>query len=475
MSAYELDSLLTKGCTEYPDHPYIFERGDNAFVPHTFAEFAADVRSAAAALLQKGLAEKHIILYAANSYAYMITDIAVMTYVGVSCTLSKEWKLPDVNRSAEILHAAAIIYDAPREEIVSALRVQHPELLCIRIDELLHLPTCTQTLTPRSTEICCKIIFSSGTTGNPKAVMLSQRAMFANWDSLHLRTPFSIEDRDYLFLPLSHTYSGVCNFLYSICNGMQIYLCSDTKKITEELQMVRPTVFCAVPLIYERIYDACKAMGISPNAALGGCIRYLFCGGAYFKPELRKFYKDAGLNMLEAYGLTETSSIISVEYTAPDDFESVGTVMESLDIKIADPNENGIGEILVRGDNLFSGYFANPEATAAAFDADGFFRTGDLGSLSGRKLYLKGRKRRMILLSNGENIYPDEIEAKFAEYPQLSKAKVFAENGQICAVLYAVAECDGDRITEAVNARLPGYAKIRKTEVIRDSIDTRLK
>jgi long-chain acyl-CoA synthetase len=256
---------------------------------------------------------------------------------------------------------------------------------------------------------------------------------------------------------------------------MQLYLCSDTKKITEELQIVKPTVFCAVPLIYERIHAVCTEHQLSPVAALGGCVKYLFCGGAYCKPELRRYFKDAGLNLLEAYGLTETSSVISIEYPDPQDTESVGTVMENIDIRIADADENGIGEILVRGENLFAGYYANPEATAAAFDAEGFFRTGDLGRLDGRKLYLKGRKRRMLLLSNGENVYPDELEAAYAAYPQIAKVKVYVQDGQICAALYARSECDGDAVTAEVNTHLPRYAQIRKTEVIPDGIETRLK
>ena len=476
MKTYEIDALLENGLQHFPEHPYIFERDGAAFTGRTFRTFAEDVRHTAAGLLKMGLAGKNIIMLAANSYQYMIADTAIMGYVGVSCTLSKEWKSADVIRSAEILHAAAILYDAERAAIAETLKQQYPEMLFVRLETILALPAePSGQIIPRGAETCCKIIFSSGTTGMPKAVMLSQHRMYANWESLYLRTPFTKDDKDYLFLPLSHTYSGICNFMYSLCTGMQVYLCSDTKKITEELQKVKPTVFCAVPLIYERIYAACQANGISPALALGGKIKYLFCGGAYFKPELRAYFKGAGLNLLEAYGLTETSSIISVEYSNSDDFESVGTVMESQEIKIADPDENGIGEIMVRGENLFEGYYGNPEATAAAFDEEGYFRTGDLGKCDGRKLWLQGRKRRMILLSNGENVFPEELEAKYAAYPMITKAKVYAQGGEIHAAIYVSAPCDGEQITAEVNELLPHYAKIRHTDTIQDSIETRLK
>jgi long-chain acyl-CoA synthetase len=132
-------------------------------------------------------------------------------------------------------------------------------------------------------------------------------------------------------------------------------------------------------------------------------------------PEIRRFIKQNGLVLLEAYGLTETSSLISCEYPNKDDFTSVGTVLENMDIRIDEPDENGRGEILVRGGNIFSEYYDNSEVTTVAFTEDGWFRTGDIGWLDDRRLHLVGRKRRMILLSNGENVSPEEIEAQLLE------------------------------------------------------------
>jgi len=254
-----------------------------------------------------------------------------------------------------------------------------------------------------------------------------------------------------------------------------MYICSDTKLIMEELLMVKPTLFCAVPLIFEKLYAVCLERKISPRIALGGNIRYLFSGGAYLKNEIREFLKGDGLNLLEAYGLTETSSLISCEYSDPLDFESVGTVMENIEIRIAEPDKDGIGEILVRGENIFSEYYKNPVATEVAFDADRFFRTGDMGYIKDDKLYFVKRKRRMILLSNGENVFPDELESLFVEYPNISRVKVYENDRKICASIYVLSEIDGDSVVDEVNSRLPEYAKIQKYEVISDSIETRLK
>ncbi len=476
MKKYSIHEILSEGTQKFKGHEYIFERSGNIFEGITYDRFADDVHRTAFALISLGLQGRNIILIGGNSYNYMVADTAIMGYVGVSCTLSKEWSAQDIINAAELLDAGAVIYSSQKEASINALREKFPNLTYIVLEDLLQLKNENNASpVPSETAECCKIIFSSGTTGMPKAVMLSQDNMFANYESLCRRSPFTPDDRDYLFLPLSHTYGGICNFLYSLISGMSIYICSDTKLIMEELQMVKPTVFCAVPLIFEKLYAACTAGNIPPSAALGGNIRYLFCGGALFRPEIRKYLKNAGLNLLEAYGLTETSSLISCEYTEPLDFESVGTVMENIEVNIDNPDENGIGEILVRGNNVFSGYFRNESATGKAFDSEGFFRTGDLGFMKDGRLYLMGRKRRMLLLSNGENVFPDEIEGLFADYPQINRVKAFERDGKIHASLYAASLINGDDIINAINEKLPKYARIQSYDVIADSIDTRLK
>ena len=326
-------------------------------------------------------------------------------------------------------------------------------------------------LSPQDRETSCKVIFSSGTTGIPKGVMLCQRNMFASWENLLRRAHFDYTDVDYLFLPLNHTYAGICNFLYSVLSGMQIWLCSDTKKIFEEILEVRPTMFCAVPLIYERLYSVCLEKNLNPVEVLGGRIRFLFCGGAYMKPEIRKYLKECGLNLMEAYGLSETSSLISTEYSySDDDFTSCGKIYEHLDVKISDD-----GEIIVKGDNIFNGYYQDKELTAKCFDKDGYFKTGDLGDIRDGKLYITGRKKRVIILSKGENVYPDDIERCFEGTANIAKVKVFEKNKEIFATLYVSGEINAEDVVVRVNASLPKYSRISAYEVIRDSISSRMK
>lgn len=299
----------------------------------------------------------------------------------------------------------------------------------------------------------------------------------------------SENDSSYLFLPLSHTYGGIYNLLACLYFGMELYLCSDTDKIFEELPMVKPTIFCAVPLIYERVYamlgqEVVKEAQVSKNEAyiqkikgmFGGNIKYLFCGGAKYNVEIRKFYKDIGFHILEAYALTETASSLSIEYWNSKSINSVGTIFEDIEVKFIDLDENGHGEILVKGDNVALGYYNNEKETRKVFDKDGYFHTGDIGYQDeDNQLFLVGRKRRVIVPSNGENIYPDEIEELMIKNKGVTKVKVFEKDEKIHATVYIEEDINVDEIIENTNKMLSTYKQIKEYNVIKDTIDTRLK
>ena len=178
---------------------------------------------------------------------------------------------------------------------------------------------------------------------------------------------------------------------------------------------------------------------------------------------------------MNSCGLSETSSLISLDYPKATALASVGRVMENMTLKIDKPNADGVGEIIVKGENVFLGYYNNPEANEKAFDSDGFFHTGDLGRLDGDILYHCGRIKKVIVLSNGENVYPDEIVALLLGYPELKSAKVYEKDGRICATLFANTRIDPQKIVDSVNSRLPKYSRIQAFETLDDSIGTRMK
>jgi long-chain acyl-CoA synthetase len=283
-------------------------------------------------------------------------------------------------------------------------------------------------------------------------------------------------DSGYLFLPLSHTYGGIYNFTYCLIFGAALYLCSDISLIAQELQIVRPTIFCAVPRILERFLASAKSSK-HPAQMLkqmfGGNLRYLFCSGGPWRTEDRAFYKNSGINLLEAYALTETSSSLSISYTGESETESVGVVFENLDVSIAEPDENGYGEILVRGENVFLGYYNNEQATKAAIDTAGFLHTGDIGKAdSTGHLYITGRKIRLFKTSAGEYVSPERIELLLLSRPGIKSAYIHSNAGHVAAAVeLSDPSQDIAGIIDAVNRELPAYMHIDEYSVMEKPTD----
>lgn len=474
--SYNLAEILNSDAVKNNTDNYIYEKTEGVYTPHSFSAFYRDVIHVASYLKYKGYSGEKIIIYAENSYAYMVADMAIMGLVGISAVVPKEWTCKELMQVCEHLNAKCIIYSPCKDACIKELKASFKNLECICTDTLLSLSAPKQTLNARNSEDVSKIFFSSGSTGISKAVTLTQSNMFANFENLQKRAPMNNTDVSFLFLPLHHVYGGICNFLYSLLLGLSVYLCSDVKNILTELQEVQPTVLCAVPLICERIYKICLTQKHSLKALLGGNIKYLFIGGAGLEPAIVKFFKDSGINLLCSYGLTEAAALVALEYPNSDETACAGTIMENVTVKILEPNTEGVGEILIKGTNITPGYFGNPELNDASFDLDGYFRTGDLGYVKNNKIYIVGRKKRIILFSNGENVYPEKIETLFDAFEGVNKVKIFERNKKIVAAFYIKDKsvCI-DKIVEEVNKTLPGYARILDYDVYCDSLDVRIK
>ena len=486
-----LEKILRHNYEKWHDREYLYEKVDGAYRAVTYGAFLDNVQRLALWLLERGLSEKPVMIYGDNSIHLMTADLAVLHYVGISVCVSKDWSAADVLRAARQLDISCILYGGEKQEVIDTVRKEMPGITCINMSGFPEIFSANPRsnapensagdCVPRDEEACCKIVFSSGTTSMPKAVMLSKKNIFAGLDSLYRRCPFDESDVDYLFLPLSHTYGGIYNFLYSLVFGFRIYLCSDIGEMAQEIQEVSPTIFCGVPLIYRRFYEQC---GNGLFAAFGSRIRYLFCGGAYFDENIRRAYRDSGLNMMEAYGLSETASTFSIQYPEDEDSESVGTVAEELEVKILAPDERGVGEIAVRGDNVFLGYAGEPELTKRVFTEDGYFRTGDLGFLrpderhGGFRLYLSGRMGRMLVGENGENVEPTHIENLISgRNTNIVKAVVYLEERRLACKIYLTNPEDRDWgvFFAEVNTQLPACEHIKSWHILADSAGERWK
>ncbi len=468
----QLKRIIKRDYNNWYKDNYIYEKKDDKYEPITFGRFIENSLSKADYLLKRGYKNKNIMIISENSIKLMELDLAITFYVGVCSIVSKEWKTSDLLEGIKELKADLLIYSPKYEEIIKEVK-NNIKIDTINIndikedfsDNLLDLNIKNQNKT-------AKIVFSSGTTGKSKGVKLSLKNIFAGYKSLIRRCKFNHEDSTYLFLPLNHTYGNIYNFMYSLIAGYRIYLASSTSNIGKELLETNPTIFCAVPLVYNNLLNAYQD---NIDKAFGKNIKYLFCGGAAISSETRKIYKEKGLNLMQAYALSETASSLAIAYPYKDDLESSGTIFEDMEVKIDNEDKDGIGEIIVKGDSVFQGYTDN-SLTKKVFDDNGFFHTGDLGYIKNNNIYLKGRKKKMLLTSNGENVMAESIEQSIKnKNNKIKDVKAYVENDVITVNIYTSDDIDIEEIINDYNKNVPKYEKVSKYKIFKDSIDNRLK
>lgn len=356
------------------------------------------------------------------------------------------------------------------------------------------------------------IIYTSGTSGHSKAVMLSHKNICANVVSANALVGITPEWSFLSILPMSHTYEFTVGFILPLTNGARVVFAgkAPTPSILEKVcQEERPTAMCVVPVVLEKIYKK-KVMGaINENIMLrygvkipwlrkiimakigakllsffGGNIKVIAIGGAAINPDAERFYKEAGFPYLVGYGLTETSPILAGGPLNDRTISlgSVGKVVPGVEVKISKPDPvDGIGEIFARGPNVMQGYFNNKEATRETIDPEGWLATGDLGCFDkDRNLCIRGRLKNVIVLSHGENIYPEAIEEKINSFVQVAESLVVDNNGRLEARVYLdydLVDKETDKrqekqreyicrtlkeIKKTVNEQLPVYSKLHE-------------
>lgn len=330
-------------------------------------------------------------------------------------------------------------------------------IICMDTLEVLKVPADNNLDNPEAKSEICKsvvppapkpediasIIYTSGTSGNSKGVMLTHYNLTSNLQMIYDLYPIYEDDVFLSFLPLSHAYECTIGMLYPLYKGSSVYYLNGAPTpslLMPALKQVRPSIILSVPLIVEKIYKNKvrpiftkswsmqflysiapirrifhKIAGKKLTEMFGGRVRFFGVGGAKIDYVVEQFLKDAGFPYAIGYGLTECSPLIAGA-VGKFNLQSTGPVLRWMEMKIDNPNEKGIGEILVKGDNIMKGYYKDPERTAAAFTPDGWFRTKDLGKIDKKQyLYIKGRVDNMLIGPNGENIYPEEIESVIRE------------------------------------------------------------
>ena len=460
--------------------PYISVKKNGKFFSRTFGEVINDVQGLARSLISEKIGG-NIMLYSHNSYEWTAAYLAIMGYVGVCVPIDAEWTAFDIANTLSVIEIDAVLYEKEREQVICEVRKKHPEIrfLCIEdsfpklIADGKNIPAALEG--NRDMSRTAMILFTSGTTNRPKAIPLTQANLLHNWNALFARTPMTEADISYIFLPLSHVYAGVANFLYTIISGMQVYLCSDITKMLEEMLEIRPTIVCTVPLILNRIY-ASAGQADGQIMEMLKDIRFLYCGGSFTDPKIKRFFIENGVRLLEAYGTTETSSVVALAKPDDDNTECSGTILDGLDVRVIDADADGIGEIIVGGGSVSAGYISRND-TYSGFDSDGFYHTGDLGCIDSEgRLFLKGRKRRMIITANGKNVYVDELEALILKNPEIKSAAVFEEDFHPAARIYTdLPEQEARSCIEKINRDLPKFKRIKNVYVKSETLGGRIK
>jgi long-chain acyl-CoA synthetase len=345
-----------------------------------------------------------------------------------------------------------------------------------------------------SADDIAEIMFTSGTTGDPKGVLLTHRNILSNVDAVNNMVPHIKNYRMLSILPLSHMFEQTLGLLQPLKQGASIFYPANIQSNTlfEAMQDQNITTILMVPQVLELFMNSIerevkrqgreKTWQMLQNIAgklpmgwrhflfgpihkrLGGHLKFLVVGGAYLNPDLIGKWERLGIPILQGYGLTECSPILTGSPLNSRNPESVGRPISGVELKLSPE-----GEILVRGKNITQGYWHNPKATAAVFTEDGWFRTGDLGSLDDKGyVFLKGRMKDMIVLANGQNVFPEDIERVLKKLSGLKNAVVLADphskEPQVHAVLLgenALGRAEGEHIIQQANARLAAHQRIR--------------
>lgn len=445
----------------------------------TFKEFREDVDSLGTALISLGLKNSRVVVISPNRYEWCVTYMAVVNGVGVIVPLDRSLPENEMRGMLERSQADAIVFDKKYKETVRELKencetINIKNYICMDDEEDGEFLSYSKLLekgrkmlkkkskeaeTYLNAEIDIDkmsiLLFTSGTTSLSKAVMLTHRNLIEQIPALRAILDAWPGDVSLSFLPLHHTF-GSLGVWYIYVAGATTVFCDGLKHIQKNLKEYGVTVLVTVPLLIENMYkkimktiekegkldtvnkgrkiaNGLEKLHINVRRklfkdiidALGGKLRIFVVGAAALDKEISKAFNEFGILVCQGYGLTETSPVVAAEPDKYIKYGSVGFPLRNLQVEIDEPNEEGIGEIKVKGPSVMLGYYGMPEQTANVLK-DGWFYTGDLGYFDKQGyLYITGRKKDVIVLKNGKNIYPDEIESLINKLDYVSESLVF--------------------------------------------------
>lgn len=486
---YTLKELLDCAASKFNDSPaFVFPKSKTEDVKISYRQFQSDVNALGTYFNNENYRDCKIAVLGENSYEWILTYFSTTCGGNTIVPIDKDLSVNDceylLRNSESSILVCSNLYDDIAEKLTKKL-----DIIVINMNQIPRMVTKGAELLAQGNrdyinqlvrpDDLASIVYTSGTTGKPKGVMLSHRNFTAS--AYGAASNIRVTGASVLMLPLHHCFGLTANIFAEFFYGQSVYISKSLKRIVSDFEKTKPQHLFVVPLILETLYkmmlNTSRKQGADGNldslipickTIFGGKLELIVSGGAPLDEKYVHLFNSFGIKVLNGYGITECAPIVAVnrnDFSVP---ESVGSPLCCNTVKIADD-----GEILVKGDNIMLGYYHNDEETEKAF-LDGWFRTGDLGYLDEYgALHITGRVKNLIVLRNGENIQAESIEKELLTIPYIKEAVVYGENNTIVAELFfdeTISDARGriDSDIQELNHSLPQNKTIGKV-IIRDS------
>ena len=488
----ELMDLAEKEDGDKIAFEYRNEKDKSKIEAITYKEFQYDTYYLGTALLQLGMKKNHIAVIGENSYKWLTVYLTVLKSDSVLVPIDRELPEKDIINILKSSDSEVLFYAGKYEKYIEDLKKELPNIkYFIGFDRDENLENVLSykkimdlgkeryeagdksyaSIEHKDTNILKLLVYTSGTTGDPKGVMLTEHNLVSCvYYGLQVA---EIKTKCLSVLPYHHTYEAVAGILVALHKHATICINDSLKNVLKNLQLYKPDYIYLVPafteVFYKNIWGTAKKEGKeaglkfliklsnvlrkigidlrgklfkSIHSAFGGNLKEIICGGAPIRPEIGKFFNDIGVMLLNGYGITECSPLVSVNRPKFNDSSTVGVILPCCEVKIENPNDEGDGEIWVKGDIVMMGYYKDKERTDKVLK-DGWFNTEDYGKVNEKgQLVINGRKKNVIVLTNGKNVYPEEIENYILRIPYVEETIVKAVKNDIgqevalCAEVY---------------------------------------
>ncbi len=486
-----IQDMLLGSARRFQDKPALQDLNETPIREVTYRSLAENVLRFGAAMLNAGIKERdHVAVIGENRVQWAISYLTSMAFNFVIVPIDKNL---GENEILNILHesdATSVIFSETydpifREKMATLKHIKHyigmdlkkkdGEFLSM-VEMIDKTPAAAPEKLPKiNPDELAVIIFTSGTLGRAKGVMLSQKNLASNLMDMVGFFGIYPEDRFLSVLPIHHTYECTCGMLCPLYGGSFVAYARSLKTIVEDMQKTKPTLLLAVPLLYDKMFkaiyrgikekkvvsavikpmikatdmlarigwkDSRKTVFKEIHHKFGGSVRCFIAGGAAPDPLVAKGLREFGFGFVQGYGLTETSPILTLNRLQDFKDDSAGTPLPHVQVRIANPDQNGTGEVYAKGPNVMLGYYNNEKATRDTFDGE-WFRTGDIGHIDKDGfLHISGRKKNVIISKGGENVFPEEIEDVLNRSPYIMESMVYGEEhekeGEIIAAQIVV-------------------------------------